>query len=202
MQRLHAPVYDARRRALVNAILPHLRPGDRLLDVGCGNGTLAHAIATAPDAPEGIHAEGLESHPRGGEPIPVTAYDAERFPFDDDTFDAVLVADVLHHDRDPERVLRECARVTRRALIVKDHQIAGPLAQPRIALIDWAANAPYGVPCLFRYNTPDEWDRVPDRLGMTVDARPPGMDLYPPVLNLLFGRRLQYFAVYRKGGRA
>ncbi len=34
MRRLHAPIYEARVRELVRQITPHLRAGDRVLDVG------------------------------------------------------------------------------------------------------------------------------------------------------------------------
>ncbi len=196
MRSAHAPIYASRLRALVGAIVPHLRPGDRILDVGCGVGTLAAAILDDPARPEGVTAQGLESHPRGGEPIPVTAYDGGRFPFDDGAFDVVIVADVLHHDHEPGRVLEECVRVSRRLVIVKDHQVRGPLAQQRISLIDWAANAPHGVPCLYRYNTPAEWRRVPEDLGVGLLHERSAMNLYPPFVNLLFGRALQYMAVY------
>lgn len=196
MKAAHAPIYASRLRVLVRAIVPHLRPGDRLLDVGCGVGTLAKAITDDPACPEGVRAEGLESHPRGGEPIPVTAYDGGRFPFDDGSFDMVTIADVLHHDHDPDRLLRECVRVSRRFVIVKDHQIKGAMAQKRVSLIDWAANAPHGVPCLYQYKTPMQWSATPGALGVDLVHEHRSMNLYPPLVNMLFGRSLQYMAVY------
>ncbi len=192
---MHAPVYAARLRALVAAITPHLKPGDRVLDVGCGNGTLARALLDNPGAPAGLVAEGLERYKRGGEPITVHAYDGVKMPLADRSYDCVIVADVLHHEEDPDRLLRECARVSRRLVIIKDHSVAGPLAQQRISFIDWAANAPYGVKCLYRYNTPAGWAGVRSRLGLGLVEERLAMDLYPPGFNALFGRRLQYFAV-------
>jgi hypothetical protein len=106
----------------------------------------------------------------------------------------VILADVLHHEASPDRLIDQCARISRRLLIIKDHQIAGLLAWQRIALIDWAANAPYGVPCLYRYNTPAQWTQTHTDHGFTVLRELKSMRLYPPVFNLLFGRRLQYFA--------
>ena len=37
----------------------------------------------------------------------------------------------------------------------------------RVSLIDWAANAPYGVKCLFSYNSPEEWDGILHDLRLT-----------------------------------
>lgn len=198
MRRLHAPVYAARLKALTAAVLPHLKEGDRVLDVGCGNGTLGRALMDHPAAPKGLVVEGLERFKRGGEPITVHAYDGVAMPLPDASFDAVIVADVLHHEEDELRLLRECARVSRRLVIIKDHVVQGALAQQRISLIDWAANAPYGVKCLYRYHTPQEWRAIPPALAMTPREERLHMDLYPFGFNALFGRGLQYFAVLAK----
>lgn len=198
MRAMHKPIYESRKAELVRRILPHLRAGDRVLDVGCGNGTLGEAIMRAPGCPAGVVVEGLERVVRGGEPIKVHAYDGVVMPVGDGSYDAVIVADVLHHEPDPDRLLRECRRVSRRLVIVKDHQVAGPLAQQRISVMDWAANAPYGVPCLYRYNTPAQWRELPGRLDMRAVDEATSMDLYPAGWNLVFGRRLQYMVFLSK----
>ncbi len=199
MRSLHRPIYESRTRALVSALLPHLPQNARVLDIGCGFGTLGRALMDA--APErNLVVEGLERVRRDGEAIPVTAYDGRTAPFADNAFDAVIMADVLHHEPDPHRLLDEAARISRRFIIIKDHARQGLLAQQRISLIDWAANAPYGVPCLFRYNTPAQWrDWLSSRDLRMVEERLT-MNLYPPVVNALFGRRLQYLAVAAKPG--
>lgn len=198
MMKLHDPVYRSRLQELVKCILPHLKPGDRVLDVGCGNGALGGALMAAFNQPTGLSVEGLERRVRGGEPIPVRTYDGNMIPAADDSFDAVILADVLHHEQNPNNLLRECARVSRRLLIIKDHQIKGLLARPRIQLLDWAANVPYGVPCLYRYNTPVEWASIPDRLNMDTILAIPSMRLYPFPYWIAFGGGVQYFTVLRK----
>lgn len=196
MSTMHAPIYESRLRELVARLTPHLRSGDRVLDVGCGGGTLGAALMEATD---GVVVEGLERFKRGGEPIEVHEYDGGAIPLDDDSYDVVILADVLHHEEDPGRLLSECARVASRLLIIKDHQVNGPLAQSRISFIDWAANAPYGVKCLYQYNTLDEWRRSHEQHELRVVEEQTSMDLYPPVVNLMFGRRLQYLAVLDVG---
>ena len=191
---LHRPVYARRLQVLVETISPHLRSNDRILDVGCGSGTLGAALLQA-DRDKSIVVHGLEKHRRGNEPIQTFDYPGREFPFPDSSYDVVIIADVLHHEADPENLLQEAIRVSRRLLIIKDHQISGPLAYPRICLIDWAANAPYGVPCLFRYNTPREWDACIRRLNLQPLVRMDRMDLYPPLVNFLFGRRLQFLLI-------
>ncbi|MGD9692973.1 MAG: class I SAM-dependent methyltransferase [Phycisphaerales bacterium] len=197
MRSLHRPIYESRTRALVSAILPHLPHDARVLDIGCGFGTLAKALADA-DPSRRLVVEGLERVRRDGEAIPVTAYDGRTAPFADNTFDAVILADVLHHEPDPDRLLDEAARITKRFLIIKDHAPQALLAQQRISLIDWAANAPYGVPCLFRYFTPAQWRTHFSSRSLRLVEERLSMNLYPPIVNLLFGRRLQYLAIAEK----
>jgi 2-polyprenyl-3-methyl-5-hydroxy-6-metoxy-1,4-benzoquinol methylase len=194
---LHAPIYESRIAELVRQIVPHLEPGDRVLDVGCGGGALGAAILEANGLPPGVSVRGLERFRRGAEAIPVDAYDGGKFPYADGAFEVVILADVLHHEAEPHRLIGECQRVASRLLVVKDHKIDGPLAWLRISLLDWLANTPYGVACTYRYNTPDEWSRWHSEHGLTVERELSAMRLYPEPFNLVFGGRLQYLALLR-----
>jgi SAM-dependent methyltransferase len=150
------------------------------------------------DAFPEVQVEGVESVKRQGELIKITAYEGTRMPWDDGAFDAVILADVLHHDHDPERLLRELARVSRRLVIIKDHLREGFLAWHRISLIDWAANAGYNVPCTYRYNNLAEWRQKIGRVGSGYIEERTSIDVYPPVINELLGKGLHYFAVFSR----
>ncbi|OLV18078.1 hypothetical protein BOO71_0007291 [Deinococcus marmoris] len=52
--------------------------------------------------------------------VPRVLYDGSTLPFPDCSFDAVLLAFVLHHCPHPVAVLREAARVSRRVLVLED----------------------------------------------------------------------------------
>jgi ubiquinone/menaquinone biosynthesis C-methylase UbiE len=199
LSRLHAPVYRRRLSILSELLLTHLRDKDRVLDVGCGSGQLgAELQKQSAKRMMKIDVCGLERFPRGCEPIAVTEYDGSRFPFPNVTFDMVIVADVLHHEEQPDALIRECVRVSKRLVVIKDHQLSGPLAKVRVSFIDWAANAPYGVECLYRYNTPAQWSAFLHKAELTPMGIYSSINLYPFGLNLVFGRRLQYLAVCRR----
>lgn len=199
MKRLHQPIYALRLRALVPLMTAHLRENDQLLDVGCGGGRLGRAIMESPSCPARVTVTGLEVQKRDGEQlIPVINYDGGAFPFPESAFDVVILADVLHHAEEPHRLIGESLRVARRGLLIKDHKIDGPLAYPRLAFIDWAANAPYDVACLYRYNAAEQWAEWYERHDLVVEHELHALRLYPPIVNLLFGGRLQYFAYVRR----
>jgi ubiquinone/menaquinone biosynthesis C-methylase UbiE len=91
--------------------------GKRVLDIGCGLGgkTVAYAearaIVTGVDiSRDNIMRSRAFARARGAE-ADFAAGDAERLPFADASFDAVIANDSLEHFGDPEAALREIARV-------------------------------------------------------------------------------------------
>ncbi len=87
----------------------------RVLDVGCGGGSVAKAVKHARPDLEVFGCDLSESaltiarsNPEG---VDFRLATAERLPFGDGELDFVWIFDVLEHVDDPERVLREVARV-------------------------------------------------------------------------------------------
>lgn len=102
--------------ARVRRLLAPLRGDERALDVGCGTGALAYALAPlvgeviGVDASEDFLAPAREHAPPG---CTFVVGDAEALPFPYGDFDLVGCLRVLHHVRRPELVVAEIARVTR-----------------------------------------------------------------------------------------
>jgi SAM-dependent methyltransferase len=88
----------------------HFDRGDKLLDVGCGSAWLAEHFDdyTGIDASPDAAARAAE---RGRNVI--TADVQGRLPFDDASFDAVVMKDLLEHLLDPVATVREARRVLR-----------------------------------------------------------------------------------------
>jgi ubiquinone/menaquinone biosynthesis C-methylase UbiE len=107
--------------ATVRRLLAPLRGDERALDVGCGTGALAYALAA--HVGEVVGVDGSEEYiaaAREGAPANCTfeVADAAALPFPYGDFDLVGCVRVLHHVRRPELVVSELARVTRRGGVI------------------------------------------------------------------------------------
>ena len=94
-----------------------VRPGDRVLDVGCGPGALTTELATrlGPAAVAAVDpSTPFVAAARARNPgVDVRQAAAERLPFPDGMFDSALAQLVVHFMVDPVAGLAEMARVTR-----------------------------------------------------------------------------------------
>lgn len=89
--------------------------GKALLDIGCGSGTLAKALAADGATVTGID-PGEEALARARTAVPSARFEAasaEAMPFPDGRFDGAVMLNSLHHVPDPGRALGEAARVLR-----------------------------------------------------------------------------------------
>ena len=87
------------------------REVERLLDVGGGTGRGAGALSVreriVADAAEGMTRQARRN---GFEAVRA---DAANLPFDDESVDAILIVDALHHFGDPDRTITEAERLLR-----------------------------------------------------------------------------------------
>ncbi len=144
-------------------LLPHLRPGNSILDVGCGPGTITMDLAerVAPGrvlgidvAPAAIDAAQEERARRGVPNVELRAAGLHELGLDAQ-FDVVHAHQVLQHLADPIGALREMRRACRPGGIVaaRDGDYAGftwypadPALDAWLALYDTVARANGGEP--------------------------------------------------------
>ena len=103
-------------------LVPHLRAGQRLLDVGCGPGTITADLAALVTPGEVVALEREASildearavaAERGLDNVTPMVGDVYHLDFPHDAFDVVHAHQVLQHLADPVAALVEMARVTR-----------------------------------------------------------------------------------------
>lgn len=117
-----APHYDAKWSFYVEATTREtlarlaLRPGERLLDVGCGTGALLHPLSQRyPEA----QLSGVDPVPemlavarrRLPREVELRTGWAERLPFEPQRFDVVVSCNAFHYFREPVAALHEMGRV-------------------------------------------------------------------------------------------
>jgi SAM-dependent methyltransferase len=128
-------------------LLPHLRPGQSLLDIGAGPGTITADLA-ARVAPGRVTAVEVTEQAldltragtQGHDNVDFLVADAHALDLPDASFDVVHAHQVLQHLRDPVRALAEMRRVCRPGgtVAVRDGDYAGFTWFPAVpGLDDW-----------------------------------------------------------------
>lgn len=132
-------------------LVPHLRPGLAVLDVGAGPGTITADLANlvAPGVVRGVDAAAdvvakasALAGERGIRNLSFAVGDAYALEAADDTFDVVHAHQVLQHLTRPVDALREFRRVVRPdgLVAVREVDYGGTIWYPRLpALDEWLA---------------------------------------------------------------
>ena len=125
-----------RRNAETNAahLLAHLKPGMRVLDLGCGPGTISMGLAKAVDPGE-VHGIDMEepqieiaraAASAGGHRNAVfRTGDVTRLPHEDNSFDAAHCHALLMHVPDTDAVLAEVKRVLKPGGFISAREMIG-----------------------------------------------------------------------------
>jgi|APLak6261684236_1056157.scaffolds.fasta_scaffold07449_2 SAM-dependent methyltransferase len=196
---LHARMVFGRRIRVLSEHIAAQLSGGSVLDVGCGDGTLAQAIMQL--KPE-TRFQGIDVFLRPSVAIPAQVYDGHAIPFPDAAFDWVTICDVLHHTDDPAAVLAECARVARRGVVIKDHLREGLLAGPTLRLMDWVGNRGHDVRLPYNYLSRREWTAIFATLGLAPVRWEQSLAIYPAPFGLVFDRSLHFVATVAKAPEA
>lgn len=184
-------VFDRRTRVLAKHLADLIPRRARVLDVGCGDGTIDSLILSRrPD----VGIQGVDVFVRPSTKIKVEMFDGKKLPAADKSFDTVAFVDVLHHTDDPLILLREADRVARKSILIKDHTMDGLFAYATLRFMDWVGNAPHGVALPYNYWTAERWQSAFDQLGLKTERRITKLGLYPFPASAIFERQLHFIA--------
>ncbi len=178
-----------------NALIKYLSdfyPDDKnlsVVDVGCGDGRISYGISKVKP---NIHFEGIDVFRRESCAINFNIYDGKVLPFADKSFDYIMFVDVLHHTHNIEDLLVEAKRVAKRGVIIKDHYSNNIVDNALLTIADFVGNFSYGVSMPFNFLSKKEWEDMFSRNSFTVKKLQTKFKLYPPILNKIFGERIQF----------
>ena len=174
------------------------QPGERILDIGCGNGELTLRLMAT-----GAQVTGVDISPdmlAAARACGVDAIEAsaEWLPFEDATFDALFSNAALHWIKDHDAMLDEAHRVLKPGgRFVAEFGGHGNVAAIRAALIATLERHGFqgredGVNY---YPTPDAYSRRLAQHGFTVDR----IELIPRPTPLGEGGMAEWIRVFRRG---
>lgn len=135
----------------IEPFLPYLNKGDKILDVGSGNGLISWELRKMgfEVVPLDIKSQAFEKS------VAPVVYDGHNMPFNEKEFDVALILSVLHHTTNQEEILNEVKRVSKRIIINED--IYGNSFQKKMTfLIDSFVNIGY-APCPHTNRNDQEW---------------------------------------------
>lgn len=198
-------VFGRRVHVLAAALGAQIPAGASVLDIGCGDGTIASLIARENPS---VTLQGIEFAPRPTCQIPCTVFDGATIPFPDGAFDVAMFVDVLHHAvkitgplaeaSGIARLLSEAARVSRRYVLIKDHLSESALDFKTLQFMDWVGNRPHGVVLPYNYQSRAQWDAHFAQAGLKISDWQPYVPLYPFPFSAIFGRKLHFVALLEK----
>jgi ubiquinone/menaquinone biosynthesis C-methylase UbiE len=190
--RLHYHSIFHRRLEALTSIIAPLLPSGPILDVGSGSGMIGKKLmAMRPD----LQIVGIDVHLRPDPLIEIKAYDGKQIPYEDNTFSAVLLIDVLHHTDNFLPLLEECLRVSSDNVLIKDHFYSNSMEWAILSFLDWIGNKPYGVRLPYNYLMRNEWQKGLECVGAKEKQRLesiPGM--YPFPFQKFLGQRIQFLS--------
>jgi ubiquinone/menaquinone biosynthesis C-methylase UbiE len=148
----HQHRHEMRYDLVAATVRRHLSEGGRCLDVGCGSALVADRILDIDAHYTGIDFGGhhvvyaLEKLRQSGGRLQssVARGDGEQLPFRDETFDVVVMSEVIEHLMQPERAVWEVARVLRPGgvfIMTTNNASEAPLRSPLSHLFAWIEKA-------------------------------------------------------------
>lgn len=154
--------YRKRIFAEVEKILINQKPFINILDFGSGDGWFSEMFLK-----KGFSSDitSLDIKKRHNCHIDTILYDGENIPFPNKYFELSFTSDVIHHSHNPQKVLREILRCTKRGFLIKDHTLKNNLDFLTLCLLDIIGNSLPKIDCPFNYQKEFEWFKTIEEEG-------------------------------------
>ena len=141
-ENLTVPAFIDRRLDEIIATFERYRKNNRLLDVGCGAGSLLEAAGRNKWAAFGVEVSQSASEHILSRGFEVFCGELENANYPDEHFDVVIASEVLEHVPDPRAMLEGIARVLRPGGLLWATTPHGRGISARILGLDWSIVSP------------------------------------------------------------
>jgi len=196
----HAPLYRKRKPQYQTTMLGDLaaawvEPHRHVLDIGGGTGVLAEAIQILLPAQEVVSIDVVDRYFKTLA-VKTMTFDGTLLPFEDNSFDAATINNVMHHvpiDVRPA-LMREVGRVVTGPIYIKDHLASSALDHVRLWALDAIGNIPFAGQIEADYLDMAAWEDLAAVIGRRLTKCETGVYRKPP-LSAIFPNRLE--AVFR-----
>lgn len=190
---LHDGFVSGRRVHVLSTLIAQMLPADLTsgLDVGCGDGAICKQIELLHP---GIAFSGVDVLVRPDALIPVSKFDGKILPFPDQAFDFSLLVDVLHHTEQQSQLLRECLRVSKHFVLIKDHLCETAFDDVRLRFMDWVGNKAHGVHLPYLYLSGNDWRNLYEECRAEESEKVTKLGLYPAPATWVFDGSLHFIS--------
>tara|TARA_Y100000310_G_scaffold37518_1_gene35230 strand:- start:137 stop:700 length:564 start_codon:yes stop_codon:yes gene_type:complete len=145
----------------------HIEDGRRVLDIGLGDGTIAKQIQKDYSA----DVTGIDVIDYNKTDVPLTIYDGKSVNFKDNSFDVVLIMEVLHHCDDTLEVLKEAKRVAREKIIIFEDVYTSEVHKWVTYFYDFIMNIRHAVNTPFHFRNEKGWLDLFSKIGLRLKEK-------------------------------
>jgi len=170
MNTIYRRVKNKNSKWKFNLIKSYLSDEEKVLDLGCGDLGLAKEMTRHLKQVRinGIDVIPLKTKNPKSRRISYQQYDGVKIPYPDKAFDLVIVFYVLHHCKNPQEIIAECARVARKRVLVVESIPEKRFELPFMRFFDWFFNfIKFDMtPLPYQFKTVEAWSSLFKKAGM------------------------------------
>lgn len=163
--KIFLPVYKKEAERMCQECEPFVKRGSKILDLGCGRGITAETFKNFFQA----EIYGVDIKDQRIIDLPFRVIGGKKLPFQDNSFDVVLITYVLHHAESHLELIKEAKRVSKNKIIVYEDSKEKGLTNVALWLHKntYKISAPFQKNHIRFYNT-EEWEKLFNQLGLKV----------------------------------
>lgn len=150
---------------IIEKIEPYLNDKEKIIDIGAGNCTVSNKLIKMGYNVLPVDIKDLSIYSN----LRPVIYNGSKLPFEESSFDVSLLITTLHHTNNPEQLLKEAVRVSKKLVIMED-TYKNTIQKYLTYLMDNFTNHQFlGLP--HTNKSEEEWEDLFYNLGLKVKAK-------------------------------